>query len=65
MSPNISSSRVATTKNSKCNAMPLVRAGPDFQHKSWTKEEGDPGRNFHYRKDAPVKAIKLKNKIVL
>jgi hypothetical protein len=25
----------------------------------------DPGRNFHYRKDAPVKAIKLQNKLVL
>ena len=25
----------------------------------------DPGRNFQYRKDAPVKAIKLQNKLVL
>ena len=24
-----------------------------------------PGRNFHYRKDAPVKTIKLQNKLVL
>ena len=30
----------ATTESSKCNIVPLVRAGPAFQHKSWAKEEG-------------------------
>ena len=40
ITPNVSSSRVATTTISKCNAMPLVRVGPTFQHKSCAKEEG-------------------------